>query len=137
MITVIRGSLFFNLNLKYIKDFGSGKIRFPIDVSIHSDRIYILSQSMSSIYCYSKDCTFQKEIELKGENKLFMVIDLKGNFLISDYSNQEIRIFSPQGILKHIIGQGHCNFLSGLTLDNSNNIICVNQGTGSDCFLKY
>ena len=132
----------FDLNLKYIRDFGSGKIRYPINVSIHSDRIYILSQSMSSIYCYGKDCTFQKEIELKGENKpitfaLFMVIDLKGNFLISDYSNQEISIFSPQGILKHIIGQGHCNLLSGLTLDNSNNIICVNHGTGSDCFQKY
>ena len=134
--------LVFDLNLKYIKNFGYGKIRSPIDVSIHSDRIYILSQSMSSIYCYSKDCTFQKVIELTGEDKpmtiaLFMVIDPKGNFLISDHSNQEIRIFSPQGILKHIIGQGHFNFLSGLTLDNSNNIICVNHGTGSDCFQKY
>ena len=131
-----------DLNLKYIKYFGSGKIRYPIDVSIHSDRIYIISQSMSSIYCYNKDCTFQKEIELTGGDKpmtttLFMVIDLKGNFLISDHSNQEIRIFSPQGILKHIIGRGHFNFLNGLTLDNSNNIICVNHGTGSDCFQKY
>ena len=130
-----------DLNLKYIKYFGSGKIKIPIDVSIHSDRIYILSQSMSSIYCYSKDCTFQKEIELAGEDKpitvaFFMVIDLKGNFLISDYCNQEIRIFSPEGILKHIIGQGHFNFLNGLTLD-SNNIICVNHGTGGDCFQKY
>ena len=131
-----------DLNLKYIKDFGSGKIRSPVDVSIHSDRIYILSQSMSSIYCYSKECTFQKEIELTGGDKpmtttLFMAIDPKGNFLISDHSNQEIRIFSPQGILKHIIGQGHFNSLNGLTLDNSNNIICVNHGTGSDCFQKY
>ena len=132
----------FDLNLKYVKDFGSGKILFPIDVSIDSDGIYILSRSMSSIYCYSKDCTFQKVIELTGEDKpmtlpLFMVIDLKGNFLISDLSIKEIRIFSPQGILKHIIGQGHFNSLNGLTLDNSNNIICVNQGTGSDCFQKY
>ena len=132
----------FDLNLKYIKNFGSGKISYPIDVSIHSDRIYIISHTRSSIYCYSKDCTFQKEIELKGENKpmtlaLFMVIDIKGNFLISDESNQQIRIFSPQGILKHILDQGHFNFLSGLTLDNSNNIICVNYGTGSDCFQKY
>ena len=132
----------FDLNLKYIKDFGSGKIRYPIDVSIHSDRIYILSQSTSSIYCYSKDCTFQKEIELTGEDRpmttaLFMVSDLKGNFLISDVSNQEIRIFSPQGILKHIIGQGHFDILNGLTLDNSSNIISVNHGTGRDCFQKY
>ena len=134
--------LVFDLNLKYIKDFGPGKIRIPIDVSIHSDRIYILSHSMSSIYCYSKDCTFLKEIELTGGDKpmttaSFMVIDLKSNFLISDVSNQEIRIFSPQGILKHIIGQGHFDILNGLTLDNSNNIICVNQGTGRDCFQKY
>ena len=97
---------------------------------------------MSSIYCYSKDCTFQKEIELTGGDKpmitaSFMVIDLKSNFLISDVSNQEIRIFSPQGILKHIIGQGHFDILNGLTLDNSNNIICVNHGTGRDCFQKY
>ena len=132
----------FDLNLKYIKNFGSRKTRIPVDVSIHSDRIYILSHSMSSIYCYSKDCIFQKEIELTGGDKpmtiaFFMVIDLKGNLLISDGYNQQIRIFSPQGILKHIIGQGHCNFLNGLTLDNSNNIICVNQGTGSDCFQKY
>ena len=132
----------FDLNLKYIKDFGSGNIKIPIDVSIHSDRIYILSHSMSSIYCYSKDCNFQKEIELTGEDKpmtlaFFMVIDLKGNFLFSDESNQQICIFSPQGKLKHIIGQGHFNSLNGLTLDNSNNIICVNQGTGSDCLQKY
>ena len=132
----------FDLNLKYIKDFGSGKISYPTDVSIHSDRIYILSQSTSSIYCYSKDCISQKVIELTGGDKpmfsaFFMVIDFQANFLISDQSNQEIRIFSPQGILKHIIGRGHFNSLNGLTLDNSNNIICVNHGTGGDCFQKY
>ena len=68
---------------------------------------------------------------------LFMVIDAKGNFLISDRSNQEVRIFSPQGILKYIIGRGHFDFLNGLALDNSNNIICLNRGTGEDCFQKY
>ena len=132
----------FDLNLKYIREFGSGKIRYPIDISIHSDRIYILTQSFSSIYCYNKDCTFQKEIELSGGEKpmtisVYMVIDSKGNFLISDLSNQEVRIFSPQGILKHSMGKGHFNFLNGLVLDNSNNIICVNHGIGSDCFQKY
>ena len=132
----------FDLDLKHIRDFGSGKLRYPVDISIHSDRIYILSQPFSSIYCYSKDCTFQKEIELSGGEKpmaiaVYMVIDPKGNFLISDLSNLEVRIFSPQGILKHSIGKGHFNMLNGLTLDNSNDIICLNYGTGSDCFQKY
>ena len=131
-----------DLNLNYIKHFGSGEIKYPVDISIHSNRIYILSRSISSIYSYNKDCTFLKKIELSGGDipmtlTLFMVIDPKGNFLISDCSNQEVRIFSPQGVLKHIIGRGHFNLLNGLTLDNSNNIICLNHGTGSDCFQKY
>ena len=131
-----------DLNLNFIKQFGSGEIKYPIDITIHSDRIYILSRSMCSIYCYDKDYSFLKVIELSGGDipttvAMFVVIDHKGNFLISDGSNQEIRIFSPQGILKHIIGRGHFNFLNGLTLDNSNNIICLNHGTGSDCFQKY
>ena len=54
---------------------------------------------------------------------MFIVIDPKGNFLISDGSNQEVRILSRQGILKHIIGRGHFNMLNGLTLDNLNNIM--------------
>ena len=131
-----------DLNLKHIREFGSGKLISPVDISIHSDRIYILSQLFSSIYCYSKDCAFQKEIELSGGEKpmtisMYMVIDPKGNFLISDLSNREVRIFSPQGILKHSIGKGHFYSLGGLALDNSNNIICLNHGTGSDCFQKY
>ena len=131
-----------DLNLRYIKHFGSGKIKFPADISVHSDRIYILSLSVSSIYCYNKDYTFQKEIELSGGDipmtlSMFMMMDPKGNFLISDGSNQEVRIFSPQGLLKHIIGRGHFNMLNGLTLDNSNNIICLSHGTGKDCFQKY
>ena len=131
-----------DLNLNFIKQFGSGEIKYPIDITIHSDRIYILSQPTSSIYCYDKDYSFLKVIELSGGDipttvAMFVVIDHKGNFLISDCSNQEIRIFSPQGILKHIIGRGHFNLLNGITLDNSNNIICLNHGTGKDCFQKY
>ena len=131
-----------DLNLRYITHFGSGNVKFPGDISIHSDRIYILSLSVSSIYSFNKDYTFLKEIELSGGEKpmtvaMFMVIDPKGNFLISDGSNQEVRIFSPQGMLKHIIGRGHFIVLNGLTLDNSNNIICLAHSTGSDCFQKY
>ena len=131
-----------DLNLRYITQFGLGKVEFPADISVHTDRIHILSLSFSSIYCYKTDFTFQKKIELSGGDipmtlSMFMVIDPKGNFLISDGSNQEVRIFSPQGILKHIIGRGHFNMLNGLTLDNSNNIICLAHGTGSDCFQKY
>ena len=58
---------------------------------------------------------------------MFMVIDPKGNFLISDGSNQEVRILSRQGILKHIIGRGHFHMFNGLTLDNLNNIMSCPQ----------
>ena len=59
------------INLNYIRQFGSGEIKLPIDISVHSDRIYILSQSMSSIYCYNKGCTFLKKVRIVRRRKAY------------------------------------------------------------------
>ena len=70
---------------------------------------------------------------------LFFTLDSKGNFLISAHSipeTSEIRIFSPNGVLKHSLGRGHLIFLSGIALDNNDSIICVNS-TEDGCFQKY
>ena len=70
---------------------------------------------------------------------VFFTLDSKGNFLISDQSNpetSEIRIFSPNGVLKHSLGRGHLSFLTGIALDNSDSIICVNDNEDG-CFQKY
>ena len=132
----------FDLNLKFVKEFGYGEIKYPTDITIYSDTLHILSQDQNTIYCYNRDGTYLKKIELIGQEHqmtlaLFFTTDKKGNFIITDQSSNEIRIFSPNGVLKHILGRGHLPFLAGITLDNTNNIICVCHSTGSNCFQKY
>ena len=132
----------FDYELLLIKDIAGGEIQYPIDINFHSNAIYILSQDRNEIYCYSKDCQRIKTILLTGKNMpmskaIFFAIDFQGNFIISEISNSEIRIFSPTGVLKHTLGRGHLKFLSGIALDNSNAIICVNYGIHNDCFQKY
>ena len=132
----------FDLNLKFVKMFGYGEITSPNDIAIYSDTLHILSLEQNTIYCYNRDGTYLNKIELTGQEQqmtaaLFFTADKKSNFIITDQSSNEIRIFSPNGVLKHILGRGHLTFLTGITLDNTNNIICVCHSTGSNCFQKY
>ena len=126
----------FDLNLKFVKQFGFGEIKYPADIAIYSDTLHILSQDLNTIYCYNREGTYLKKIELTGQEQqmtsaLFFTTDKKGNFIITDQSSSQIRIFSPNGVLKHILGRGHLTFISGITLDNTNNIICVCHSTGN------
>ena len=131
----------FDIQLQFIRQFGVGQIKLPTSITVYSDTIHILSQDQNSIYCYHRSGTYLKKIELTGQQQmtlaLFFTIDKRGNFLITDQMINEIRIFSPDGVLKHILGRGHHRTLSGIQLDNSNDIICVCHGAGKDCFQKY
>ena len=129
----------FDSELNYVKRFGYGELSYPVDIKILSDTIYILSQNMNCIYCYNIDCTLQKKIELTGQEQLvtlslFFTIDKNGNFLITDQYSQQIRIFSPKGVLRHIF-TGQLPYLSGITLDNFDRIICVCYG--KECFVTF
>ena len=132
----------FNSNLEFVKVFGSGEIKSPTDISIHSDALHILSQEQNTIYCYNRDGTYLKKIELTGQQQqmtaaLFFTIDKRGDFLITDHTINEIRIFSPDGVLKHTLGRGQHYLLAGITIDNANNIISVCHGDAINCFQKY
>ena len=129
----------FDSELNYVKQFGYGELSYPADIKILSHIIYILSLNKNCIYCYNIDCTLQKKIELTGQEQLmtsslFFTIDKNGNFLITDQSSQQIRIFSPKGVLRHIL-TGQLPFLCGVTLDNFDRIICVCNG--KECFIKF
>ena len=134
----------FNSNLKYTKVLAYGEISRPTAIKIYSNSIFILSRDHNEIYFYNKECQILRTIQLTGQRQpmslsWFFTLDSKGNFLISDHSNpetSEIRIFSPNGVLKHSLGRGHLSLLSGIALDNSDSIICVNTNEDG-CFQKY
>ena len=129
----------FDSELNYLKQFGHGELSYPVDINFFSDTIHILSLETNCIYCYNIDCTLQKKIELNGQEQLmtlscFFTIDKNGNFLITGASSQQIHIFSPKGVLRHIL-TGQLPFLYGITLDKFERIICVCYG--KDCFIKF
>ena len=129
----------FNLNLQFVKKFGYGEIILPTDITIYADTLHILSRDQNTIYCYNRDGTYLKKIELAGQEQqmtspVYFTIDKRGNFIIT---KNEIRIFSPDGVLKHTLGRGQLRFLAGIALDNTDNIICMCSGNGTDCFQKY
>ena len=118
----------FDSELNFIKDFGYGELSYPSDIHIFSDTIYILSLRENCIFCYNRDCTLQNKIDLFGQEQLmtsawFFTINKKGNFLITDQSLAQIRIFSSKGVLSNILGRGQLSFLCGITLDNFDKII--------------
>ena len=131
----------FNSELNFIERFGYGELSSPSDIHILSDTIYILSQDNNCIYCYNRDCTLRKKIELFGQEQLmtdayFFTIDKKGNFLITDASLKQIRIFSSKGVLSNILGRGQrLPFLNGITMDNFDRVICVCHS--KECFIKF
>ena len=66
----------------------------------------------------------------------FFTIDKKGNFLITDQSLGQIRIFSSKGVLSNILGRGQrLPFLNGITMDNFDRVICVCHS--KECFIKF
>ena len=130
----------FDSDLNYINYFGYGELSYPTNIHILSDTIYILPQNMNCIYCYNRDCTLQKKIELIGQEQLmtaafFFTIDKRGNFLITDLTLEQILIFSSEGVLSHILGRRQLPFIAGITLDNFDRIICVCNS--KECFIKF
>ena len=130
----------FDSELNYVNKFSFGELSYPTDIKIFSGIIYILPQDENCIYCYNIDCTLLKKIELTGQENLmtgalFFTIDKKGNFLVTDQPTEQIRIFSPKGVLKQILGTKHLPLLCGITLDNLDRIICVCHS--KECFITF
>ena len=112
------------------------------DYRINSD----LGNAMKELIMWKNDLksnllrSFRKKIELIGQEQLmtgavFFTIDKKGNFLITDGALQRINIFSPKGVLIHILGAGHLPYLFGIALDKFDWIICVCHS--KECFIKF
>ena len=132
----------FDSNLKFVKMFGYGEITYPSDIHIQSKFIYILSRDQNVIYKYNFEGNYLGTIQLTSQLHamtvaLFFTMDKNGNFLVTDHSNGEIKIFSPNGVLNQTLGKGRLSFLAGIELDCSNSILCVCFHKGDYCFNKF
>ncbi|KAI6650654.1 hypothetical protein LOD99_7704 [Oopsacas minuta] len=82
--------------LKFVNCLGAQQLRFPVDVKV-TPHSHFFSRSGHLINSY-----ISKGIVC---NPWYFCLDRSGNILISDYTDHDIKIFSPSGELIHTIGR--------------------------------
>ena len=113
---------------QYKFQFGKGFLRYPLDVKLYRDNIFILDKSNPCLHIYNKDLVLQKSVVSRGKGQQVVssfsfFIDRFGNILISDYHTHSILILSSEFVFIHKISVS--NNPTGITMDNKDRIVVV------------
>ena len=123
----------FTFDLQFIESFGESEIRYPEDIKIHRDTIFVLTQIDNSIHSFNAQHEFIRSIPLTGHNNannpnaFFFAIDVDGNFVISDRESGCLKIFSPTGQYTDSLGNGYLTIPQGIATDRHNRIVSISQ----------
>ena len=113
----------------------------PIDVKVNNSKVYVLSHKDSPcLHVFSLTgekisslITSDYEGNAQVRQCYSFCFDKKQNILMSDYRAGSIKVFSQEGSLLHSLGdtQGGDKAIKphGITLTDSNNIICISLDT--------
>ena len=122
-----------NLELKLVREIGKGKLKFPHDVKINNNNIFVADKNkINNIHIFTKSGDkIRSFIKLdNGTGYVYFCLDLNNNIIISDFVNKSIQIFTIEGELMHKIV---CkSYPAGIAVDDNNNIIFV-CNTGIVC----
>ena len=116
----------FNSELKLVREIGKAKLKYPRDVKINKNNIFVAdSNEINNIHIFTESGDIIRSfIKLdKGTSPIHLCFDLNNNIIVSDYWSKSIQIYTINGELIHKIV---CKtFPTGIAVDNNNNIICV------------
>ncbi|KAI6660627.1 hypothetical protein LOD99_10359 [Oopsacas minuta] len=115
----------FSSNLEFIRQIGKYKLRYPSDVKINNNKIFVADNNkINNIHIFSKSGDLWKSfIKLEnGEGSIFLCFDLYNNIIISNNKGNSINIFTKDGQLIHKI---KCNNPTGIVVNDNFDIICA------------
>ena len=120
---------------QFKSQFGADKLKYPRDVRLSKEYIFILDKSNPCIHMYDYNLIFQKsvisrEIGLQVVNPLYFFIDDFNNIFISDSGSNSIQIFNSQSESIHKINTSTSPM--GVVVDNQRRVIVVCQAV-RDC----
>ena len=112
-------------NLQYKSQFGKDALRYPLDITLYKDNIFVLDESNPCLHIYNKDLVLQKSVVTRGEGQqviypLSFFIDKFGYILITDYSSNSILILNSEFEFVHKIS---VTTPTGITMDEEDRII--------------
>ncbi|KAI6647681.1 hypothetical protein LOD99_8646 [Oopsacas minuta] len=110
--------------------FGQDNLKYPLDVKLTKEFIYILDQSNPCLHLYNYNLILHKSIISRGDglqlmNPYFFYIDNSNNILITDFLYNSISSLNSQFDLMHKITLTNP---SGITVDNRGRLIIVCNG---------
>ena len=116
----------FNSELKLVREIGKYKLKYPCDVKINKNNIFVAdSNEINNIHIFTESGDIIRSfIKLdKGIGDIYFCFDLYNNIIVSDYTSMSIQIYTINGVLIHKIV---CkDYPRGIAVDNNNNIICA------------
>ena len=105
----------FSKQLKFKSCLGIGHLQYPKDVKLSDDRIVVLDYGSKCVHFFARDghllssCIPQGRTHDSSVNSpCFFCLDAANNIIISDHSNNAIKLFTELGHHIHTIGrEGH------------------------------
>ena len=128
-------------DLKHTRYIEHRTMTFPVDVKVNNNKLYVLSDTDSPcLHVFSltgKKISSLITCDVRGNAQVrqcySFCFDKKQNILMSDNGAGNIKVFSQEGALLHSLGdtQGRDKTIKplGITLTDSNNIICTSDYT--------
>ena len=121
----------FSKDFLFKSQFGQGILKYPSDIKLTSEFIYVMSCSKPFLFSFRHDLTQIQSPVLTSISKhleypLSFCVDGAGNFIISDYSQNAVIIFHYNGDLVHRI-RGCVQEPACVTLDARGRIILLHD----------
>ena len=128
-------------DLKHTRYIEHRTMTHPNDVKVNNNKMYVLStQDSPCLHVFSLTgekisslITSDNSGSAQVRRCYSFCFDKKQNILMPDYGAGNIKVFSQEGALLHLLGdtQGRDNTITpyGITLTDSNNIICTSPDT--------
>ena len=117
--------------LQFKSQFGSDKLKHPLDVKLSKEYIFILDESNPCLHLYDYNLILQKSVVSRGigmqvVDPSYIFIGDSNKIFISDCGSKSIHIFNLKFKLIHKINTSPCPM--GVVADNQGRIIVVCQG---------
>lgn len=91
------------------------------------DKIYVSDSVVESVFIFDAELT-RMVGELKGFSKpLGVAVDDSGRIFVGNDGRDNVEVFSPEGYMVGIIGQGKIRMPNDLVLDRNNNLYVVDS----------
>ena len=119
----------FSKDFLFKSQFGKEILKYPSDIKLTNEYIYVLSYTNPFLYSFNYNLTQVQNAVLTSISKHLkesysFCIDGAGNFIISDYKQHAIVLFNQEGDLVHKITDS-IQSPFGVTLDGKGRIILV------------